>query len=134
MENQSNVLLKVTGILMIIGGIIAIIVSIIAILGASALALLVGGAVGILVLAALLSLVSAVVELVAGIVGAKNAAKPEKAQTCIIFGILVIVLSVLGNVITKAAGGDFSIVNLGLGVIIPILYLIGAYQNKSKAG
>ena len=133
MENKSNPILKITGILMIIGGAVGIIVSIIAALGVGALALLVGGAVAVLMVAVILALVGSVIELVAGIVGVKNAARPEKAGVCIVFGILTLVLSLLGNILTVAGGGTFSGINLGLGVVIPILYLIGAFQNKSKA-
>ena len=133
MENKSNVLLKVTGILMIIGGIISIILSIIAVLGVGLLAALIGSGTGLLMLAAILALVGSIVQLIAGIVGAKNAAKPEKAGTCITFGILTIALSLLGNIITAALGGGFSLPSLGLGVVIPVLYLVGAFQNKSKA-
>ena len=133
MQNQTNALLKVTGILMIIGGIAGIVVSIIAMLGVGALALLVGGAVGLLMFAVILSLVGSVIQLIAGIVGNKNAAKPEKAGVCIIFGIVTLALSLLGNILTMAGGGSFNALSLGLGVVIPILYLVGAFQNKSKA-
>ena len=133
MENKTNMLLKVTGILMIIGGIAGIIVSIIAMLGVGALALLIGGAVGLLMFAVILSLVGSIIELIAGIVGSKNAANPAKAGTCVIFGIVTLALSVLGIIINLAGGGSFSVANLGLGVVIPVLYLIGALQNKNKA-
>ena len=81
----------------------------------------------------MLALVSAGISLVAGILGVKNAAKPEKAMVCIVFGILTAALSVLGNVLTVAGGGNFSIPNLLLGLVIPVLYLIGAFQNKQRA-
>lgn len=132
---QSNKFLKVTGILMIISGGISIIVSIIAVLGVGVLAAALGGdgSLTLLMLAAVLALISAVISLVAGILGVKNAAKPEKAMVCIVFGILTAVLSVLGNVLTVAGGGSFSIPNLLLGLVIPVLYLIGAFQNKQRA-
>ena len=132
---QSNKFLKVTGILMIISGGISIIVSIIAVLGVGVLAAALGGdgSLTLLMLAAVLALISAVISLVAGILGVKNAAKPEKAMVCIVFGILTAVLSVLGNVLTVAGGGSFSIPGLLLGLVIPVLYLIGAFQNKQRA-
>ena len=132
---QSNKFLKVTGILMIISGGISIIVSIIAVLGVGVLAAALGGdgSLTLLMLAAVLALISAVISLVAGILGVKNAAKPEKAMVCIVFGILTAVLSVLGNVLTVAGGGSFSIPSLLLGLVIPVLYLIGAFQNKQRA-
>ena len=132
---QSNKFLKVTGILMIISGGISIIVSIVAVLGVGVLAAALGGdgSLTLLMLAAVLALVSAGISLVAGILGVKNAAKPEKAMVCIVFGIMTAALSVLGNVLTVAGGGNFSIPNLLLGLVIPVLYLIGAFQNKQRA-
>jgi hypothetical protein len=135
MERRSNGFLKVTGILMIIGGGIGIIVGLIAVVGVSALAAVLGSEanMGMLVVAAIFALLSAIISLVAGILGVANAAKPEKAKTCIVFGILTAVFSVLGNVLTVAGGGDFSVVSLIIGLILPVLYLIGAFQNNSRA-
>ncbi|NLX95845.1 MAG: hypothetical protein GXY83_06690 [Rhodopirellula sp.] len=132
---KSNGFLKVTGILMIIGGGLGIILGIIAVLGTSALVAAFGAEVnlGLLTFAAILSLIGAAVSLAAGIVGVANAAKPAKAMVCIVFGILTAVFSVLGNVLTAAAGGSFSVVNLILGLALPVLYLIGAFQNRNRA-
>lgn len=135
MERKSNGLLKVTGILMIIGGGISIILGIIAVLGVSLIVAALGAeeaALGLLTFAAILALLGAIVSLVAGILGVANAAKPEKATVCIVFGILTAVFSVLGNVLTAAGGGSFSAVNLILGLVLPVLYLIGAFQNKKR--
>lgn len=135
MEKKSNGFLKVTGILMIISGGISIIFSVIALLGVGVLAAALGSEakMGLLMFASILALVSSVVSLIAGILGVKNAAKPEKATVCITFGIMTAVFSVLGNVLTVVGGGSFSIPNLVLGLVIPVLYLIGAFQNKSRA-
>lgn len=135
MEKKSNGFLKVTGILMIISGGISIILSIMGLLGVSMLAAVLGSEanMGLLVFASVLALISSVISLVAGILGVKNAAKPEKATVCIVFGILTAVFSVLGNVLTVAGGGSFSVPNLLLGLVIPVLYLIGAFQNKKRA-
>ncbi|MGI5849511.1 MAG: hypothetical protein ACOX8Q_05540 [Christensenellales bacterium] len=135
MERKSNGFLKVTGILMIIGGGLGIILGIIAVLGVSLLVAALGAEadLGLLTFAAVLSLVGAAVSLVAGILGVANAAKPEKATVCIVFGILTAVFSVLGNILTAAGGGDFSVISLITGLILPVLYLIGAFQNKKRA-
>jgi len=132
METKSNGFLKVTGILMIIGGVLGFIVGIIAVLGVAVLAAA-GASSGLLTVASLLVVVSSVVSFIAGIVGVANAARPEKAQTCIVFGILVVALSILGNILTVVAGGKFSVPSLFTGLVIPVLYLIGAFQNKSRA-
>ena len=135
METKSNGFLKVTGILMIIGGVIGAIFGIIAVLGVALFAALAGGLIntGLLTLASILAIVSSVVSFIAGIVGVANAARPEKAQKCIVFGILTIILSILGTVLTVVAGGKFSFVSLITGLIVPVLYLLGAFQNKNRA-
>ena len=132
---QSNKFLKVTGILMIIGGAVGIIFGLIAVIGVGALVALLGTDAngGLLMFAAVLALVSAIVSLIAGIIGVANAAKPEKAMVCIVFGVLTVALSVLGNVLTIVGGGSFNGVGLVTGLVVPVLYLIGAFQNKSKA-
>ncbi len=125
--------LKVTGILMIIGGAFGIIGGIVAMIGAGALAaVLETSAVG-LMLASALILASAVFQLIAGIMGVKNCDKPEKAQSCIVIGVIVAILSVVGNVISNVLGSDFNIFNYATGLIIPVLYIIGAVKNKEPA-
>lgn len=125
--------LKVTGILMIIGGAFGIIGGILAVIGAGALAMLLDANKGILIFASILTLAGGIFELIAGIMGVKNCDKPEKAQSCLIMGVIVAVLSLLGNVISTAMGSDFSIVNCITGLVLPILYIIGAVKNKQSA-
>ncbi len=125
--------LKVTGILMIIGAAFGIIGGIIAMIGVGALAaVLETSAVG-LMLASVLVLASAVFQLIAGIMGVKNCDKPEKAQTCLVMGIIVAILSVAGNVISNVLGSDFNAFNYATGLVIPVLYIIGAAKNKEIA-
>ena len=132
MERTSNKFLKVTGILMIIGGALGIILGIVAIGGVALLAAA-GLDSGLLTFGTILSVVSAVVSLVGGIIGVKNAAKPEKANVCIVFGILAVVMCILGVILTMAAGGAFPTMSLLTGLVLPVLYLVGAFQNKSRA-
>ena len=128
MQKTRNTLLFVVGILMIIFGGLGIILNIIALLGVS---LLVGNA-GLLTVALILSLAGCTAELVAGILGAANADKPQKAGACIMWGIITTAMAVLGNIITMAAGGAFNPFGLFYGLLLPILYLVGAFQLKSK--
>ena len=125
--------LKVTGILMIIGGALALIFAIVAIAGVAALAYLSDGTVttGLLYAACAVSLVSAVAELVAGIIGVKNCRRPEKAGTCLGWGIAVAALCVLGTVLNVVGGGAFSVASLLLGLVLPVLFIIGACKNKA---
>ena len=125
--------LKVTGILMIIGGAFGIIGGIVALIGAGALAAVLETSAGGLMLASALILASAVFQLIAGIMGVKNCDKPEKAQSCIVIGVIVAILSVAGNVISNVLGSDFNIINYATGLIIPVLYIIGAVKNKEPA-
>ena len=134
--------LKVVGILMIIFGAIALIVSLIAVAGMSALSALANAVseatgeeinTGMLWIGLILSVVSAAMEMVAGIVGVVNAKKPEKAKTCLVFGILVAVLTVAGCIFTVASGDDFPVASLLLGLVMPVLYIIGAVKNMKAA-
>ena len=125
--------LKVTGILMIIGGAFGIIGGIVAMIGAGALAAVLETSAGGLMLASALILASAVFQLIAGIMGVKNCDKPEKAQSCIVIGVIVAILSVTGNVISNVLGSDFNIINYAAGLIVPVLYIIGAAKNKEPA-
>lgn len=125
--------LKVTGILMIVFGALALILSIVAAIGLAALVALEVNT-WQYTAAVILMLVGSIFELIAGIVGVKNCNKPEKAGTCMVWGIIVIALSVLSNVLTLVGNPDnFSIVNLLTGLVIPVLYLIGAVMNKKAA-
>ena len=130
---KGRMFLKVTGILMIIGGAFGIIGGIVAMIGAGALAAVLETSAGGLMLASALILASAVFQLIAGIMGVKNCDKPEKAQSCIVIGVIVAILSVAGNVISNVLGSDFNIINYVAGLIIPVLYIIGAVKNKEPA-
>ncbi len=125
--------LKVTGILMIIGGAFGIIGGIVAMIGAGALAAVLETSAGGLMLASALILASALFQLIAGIMGVKNCDKPEKAQSCLVMGVIVAILSVSGNIISNVLGSDFNIFSYATGLIIPVLYIIGAVKNKEPA-
>ena len=125
--------LKVTGILMIIGGAFGIIGGIVAMIGAGALAAVLETSAGGLMLASALILASAVFQLIAGIMGVKNCDKPEKARSCLVMGVIVAILSVSGNIISNILGSSFNILSYATGLIIPVLYIIGAVKNKEPA-
>ena len=126
--------LKVTGILMIIGGAISIILGIIAALGVAALVYISDGTVSsaLLYTSVILMIVSAIAELVAGIIGVANCKKPDKAGSCIVWGIIVAVLSVAGTILNSVGGGSFSAFSLILGLVLPVIYIIGAVFNKKE--
>lgn len=137
-QNQGSKMLKVTGILMIIGGALALVIALIAVIGIAAAASLAAGALGggiiaLAVIASILALLGGGIELVAGILGVKNWNQPAKAQSCIVFGAIIIALSVLSNILNLASGSEFNLFTLLLGLVLPVLYLIGAVQLKNMA-
>ena len=137
--------LKVTGILMIIFSAIALVLEIILAAGIAALGVAavesnvslgtVTSAISPTVwIAVVLGFVGVVAEFVAGIIGVANAKKPEKANTCFIWGVIVIAVNVISNIvmaITYPAG--FSVWSALSGLVLPVLYLIGAVLNKKSA-
>ena len=131
---KGSTFLKVTGILMIVFGTLALVLAIIAIAAAS-LATSLGIGSMMLTLSGILALVGAVAQMVAGILGAVNWARPEKAGVCIVWGVIVIVLCILSTILTLVSDADnFSIISLLTSFVIPVLYLIGAFQNKKQLG
>lgn len=130
---KGRTFLKVTGILMIIGGSIGIIGGILAVIGASALASVLETNSSSFIFAGILILIGAIIQLVAGIMGVKNCARPEKAQSCIVMGVLVALFSIIGNIISTVSGNSFSVMSLITGLIVPVLYIIGAVLNKKEA-
>lgn len=137
-QNQGSKMLKVTGILMIIGGALALVIALIAVIGIAAAASLAAGALGggivaLAVIASILALLGGGIELAAGILGVKNWNQPAKAQSCIVFGAIIIALSVLSNILNLASGSEFNLFSLLLGLVLPVLYLVGAVQLKNMA-
>lgn len=87
--------------------------------------------VGLYTVSIVLALVGSVIELVAGIIGVKNWNKLEKAATCVLWGIIVVAVFVVSEIITIVAYPEgFSVISLVSGLVIPALYLVGAFQNK----
>ena len=116
--------LKITSILMIIGGVIAAIAGVIAILGVSALAALSGSAegTGLLYASSIIVTVASIIQFIAG----------GKAASCIKWGIIIAVLSIVSMIIGLIGGGEFSITSLVLNLLLPVLYVYGALQMKGS--
>lgn len=111
----------------------ALIVSIIAILGIAALAAFNDGTydMTMLYVGGVFALISAVAEFVAGIIGVINAKLPHKANTCIVWGVVVAVMCIAGEIISMIGGSQFNVFSLICGLAIPVLYIIGAVKNKA---
>ena len=131
---QKNQMLKICGILMIIGGSAGLLSSLFAIIGVSALAAAayLGGhmLVGLFVFACILLLASSALELTTGILGVKNCDKPEKVNSCFVCCLVTLGLSLLGTLLSVIAGGSVNFFSLLLSLVVPGLYLYGAYQLK----
>lgn len=150
-QSKGKNFLKVTGILMIIGGAITIIVAIvglisgIAIAGAAAATVeadyetaVVGSAgASLIVVSSIIALIGGVLELIAGIIGVKNCDRPEKSVTCIVWGIIVLVLQIVSLILSFSNGGGQSaltiISSIIFGLAVPVLYLVGAFLNKKNS-
>ena len=79
-----------------------------------------------------------VFEIVTGVIGVVNAAKPEKALLCIVFGLLNIIVTivVIIKIFTTPPFPEFSlehILYILISLSVPICYLIGAFKNKTLA-
>ena len=117
-------LLKVSGILLIIFAVIGAIGGLA--VGGLAIA---AGAPGLAILMVLSVFAGVALNLIAGILGVKNADKPEKAQVCFILGVVMVALQVISAVIS-IAGRTFQWYSVVIGLVLPILYLVGALKNK----
>ena len=129
-------LLKVTSILMIIGGVIAAITGVLAILGISALAALSGSTEGfeLLYVSSGLVTVASIIQFIAGIKGIGACSDPQKAASCIKWGIVIAILAIISIIIGIVGGGKFSITSLVLNLLLPGLYIYGAMQMKNAIG
>ena len=87
-----------------------------------------------------IAIVGSVFQLFIGIMGAANGNRPEKASLLRRLGIAGIGCVVLGTVFgtilgavifTGALAGGMAVFNLAIGLILPVLYIIGAQKNIS---
>lgn len=91
----------------------------------------IGAPMGLLWASGIIALLGAVAEFVAGIIGVVNWNKPNKANICIGWGIAVAAMCVISNIFTLIGYPEnFNVFSLLTGLVIPVLYLIGAFKNK----
>lgn len=129
MNAPGKSMLKVVGILMIIFSAIALIVLIIGLAGSIALMAYSPSLGIILVLALILSFASVIFEFIAGILGVKNCGDTSKANSLFGIGVALIIIAAV-SIILNIISGSFSVSNL-ISLVLPILYTIGASQNKN---
>ncbi len=130
-------MLKVCSILMIIGGAFVTLTGILMIAGLSILLSGLGGAaVAIMTIAVIVGCLGGALELAAGIVGVKAAGMPSvgKIKAALVLGILVIVMALFSNIYTLVTADQItfsSFLSACLGLVIPVLYLVGLVQFKN---
>jgi len=140
---KSNMFLKITGILMIIGGSFGLLFGIVillfgVILGIAAIHNPGPGVIkvaGLVETGVVLALVGTIVQFIAGITGVKNANNPDKANVCILLGVLNTILVLTSLILDYVGGGVHNFYNVFLvtfGMVVPTLYLVGAFQLKAK--
>lgn len=138
-QETASKMLKVTGILCIIGGGIEIIAYFAALIGSIGLTALAGATVGsvgaaaggLLIIASLIGLIASAAQLIAGILGMVNCNKPEKANICFIFGIIITVIGLISIILGISSSG-FNLLSIVMTLALPILYTIGAYFFKNS--
>ena len=83
--------------------------------------------------AIVMMLVAAALGLIAGVLGVANCRKPERMNICIIFGILVVIISIVSDVVsfrTDARSLGSVIMSSVTSLLFPVLYIIGCYKVK----
>lgn len=142
MENKTpgKIYLKVSGIIYIVLAAIIIISGLIVLAGGGLLAAaggsaglgdagavigVAGGIIGVV------AIIAGAIELVFGILGVKNCDKPEKAQTCFVLGIILVVFAAI-SLLGSFSGGLGKIVPQLISLAIAGCYTYGAFLNKKS--
>lgn len=131
--------LKICSVLMIIGAAVVLVISLLALLGLGTLMGLaaedMATGFGIAAVFMVIASLGAILQLVAGILGVRNWNNPAKAQSCIVMGIVILVINIIsqiGNIANSQSAGNAVFYAL-LGLVLPVLYLVGAFQLKKQA-
>jgi len=138
MTPQRNTLVFVTSIILIVGAAIALF-GVIALAGAigaydsqvlSSVDLPSKGVLGLLVV---VGLIGTVFDLFVGITGVRNASNPAKGDFLVKLGIILVAWALINtilNFVLYQSGGPFQVI---LGFILPVLFLVGAFNLKNQA-
>ena len=133
MEHKSSTtFLKVMSILMIIGGCFEVVAALFS-LGTIGILAIADVNSGILYFSSALIIAAAVVYLVAGIVGMKACKVQKNIKKCLVWGIISIILLLLGNVVNGVWGSGFQVQNLLIGLILPGLYIFSAIRLQRNS-
>jgi hypothetical protein len=129
---RGRVLLKVVGILYIIFDAIGLLSTVVTLTPAGQNLLSMAG-VQYSPLYYIISIILSVFGIIVGITAVKNSDKPENANICIVMSIILIILRIVDFVVTSnnVLSGT-SLVSLIVGLILPVLLLIGGVLNKKS--
>ncbi len=129
-----RILLKASSLIMIIGGALAIPAGISALLGVFTLAsaLHLGNSSYLLIAVSAVCIASGAVHLIAGIIGIQRFQSEKTFKKCILWGALSAALVILTNIISTAAGNDFDLGSLFIGLALPAVYIVSAYLNHRE--
>lgn len=127
-------ILKVTSILMIIGGVIAAVAGVVAFLGISTFAALAESTegMGFIYAGSIIVIAASVIEFIAGIKGVGACSDPQKAASCIKWGLFIAGMTVGSAVIGLIGGGKLNIIGLVQNLLLPGLYVYGAMQMRDN--
>ncbi len=76
-------------------------------------------------------LVCSIAYMIAGIIGIRNSRNQNGAKKCLIWGIIIAVLTVLAPIAGLILSGTINISFFITGLILPALFIIGAIKNKN---
>ena len=131
---KGSMFLKVVGIVMIVCGAIGVLGGLVVGLFSAIGSLFVAAAGGnpiLLILQALFQIVASVLTLVCGILALKNNNDPSKAQTCMTWGIIVAVCTLVSYIILPLlVSGGIAWLGAICGLVLPGLIIYGAILNK----
>lgn len=131
---KGQTLLKITGILMIIAAVFSIF-AVIFIGGMGTVAAGTGAASQLTWVywsVLVLTLGGGICQMIAGVMGIKHCARKEMASTLLVWGVVVIVLRILGVALDLLSGYEIDIVGTLAGAVVPVLYIYGAVLNSKE--
>lgn len=130
---QGSKLLKITGMIMIIFGAISLLMNLFCLIGALDIdSSLLEESYSIYWIMLLVSFVASMLYLLLGMLGIINWHKPQKANICIILDIIFILLTLCNNIFSINISSISPVFYFStiVSLILPILYLVAAFQLK----
>jgi len=80
-------------------------------------------------------IIGAIVQIIVGIIGMKNADSPDKMNSCILLGVVVMLIYAASQILDYLGGGvhdTLDYIGMIAGFAIPAGFIIGAVQTKAS--